>query len=153
MVAVPMRFPLLPIVRFTSTYGDGFLTDHNRQELSVSYDEIGNTGRTVRGTLRGYVIARKRSFSLSWDTVPADAPATVDGFWSGNELLDFYNNNFGTFTMSVYNRSNVINANAPLAQIECRLKDFSYDVLKRGVKLPSGINTDFSNFNCSWEEV
>lgn len=143
----------MPIVLFDGDYANGFLTDHNRSELSVSYDEIGNTERTASGALRGYVIDRKRSWSLNWSMTPADASATIDGFWSAAELNDFYNNTFGTFNVKFYRRANAVNVNNPIETVECRFTDFSYDVIKRGVRLRNGNFTDFCDFSCSWEEV
>lgn len=148
-----MGFPLRPIVLFDGDYANGFLTEHNRGELSVSYDEIGNTERTASGALRGYVVTRKRSWSLNWSMVPADSAGTVDGYWSAHELNNFYNNTFGTFIVKFYRRANTLSISNPIETVECRFNDFSYDVIKRGIRLPNGNYTDFCDFSCSWEEV
>lgn len=134
------------------TYG-GFLTDHNRSELDVSYDEIGNTDRSAVGTMRGYVVTRKRTFSTSWDMVPAEYDATVDGGWSGNELLTFYNTlSNAACTLFIYNRDKAITAATPQHTVNVRFKDFSYTVVKRSVKYKSTY-TDYWNFDASWEEI
>ncbi len=148
------NFPLVPLVFFSSTFAEGFLTEHNRAPLQISYEEIGNLERTARGTKRGYVVARKRSFQLSWDTCPSDALATVDGFWGANELKDFYQNTFGSFTVKIYSRNNAVNINNPLESIECVFKDFSYEVKKRNARMPNGVTmTDLCTFSLSVEEV
>ena len=148
-----LNFSLLPAIMFSSDYAEGFITDHNRREIDVSYDEIGNTDRSVLGTMRGYVVARKRSWSTSWENVPANQYATVDGFWSGQELLDFYTNTLGSFTFKVYQNNNVLNLSNPYYTAEVRFKDFSYTVVKRNYRLQSGATTDLWNFDISWEEV
>jgi len=149
----PINFSLLPAIYFGSDYAEGFVTEHNRRELDVSYDEIGNTDRSAMGTMRGYVVARKRSWSVSWEEVPANQYATVDGFWSGQEMLDFYVNTLGSFTFKVYHNNNAFNLSNPLYTAEVRFKDFSYTVSKRNFALPSGAKTDLWNFDASWEEV
>ncbi len=147
-------WPLVPIVYFSATYGQGFLTEHNRQPLQVSFEEVGNLERTVRGTKRGYVVARKRSFALSWGTCPMDAAATVDGFWAGNEVKNFYQNVLGSFTVKFYNRDSSTNIAVPLDTIECVFKDFSYEIKKRNARMPNGTTkTDLCTFSLTLEEV
>ncbi len=122
--------------------------------MQVSFEEIGNLERTARGTKRGYVVARKRSFSLSWETCPSDAPATVDGFWAANEIKNFYLNTFGSFTVKFYSRNNAVNINMPLDTIECVFKDFSYEVKKRNASMINNtVKTDLCTFSLSLEEV
>lgn len=153
-MALPItNFPLVPLVFFSSAYGEGFLTEHNRGPMQVSYEEVGNLERTARGTKRGYVVARKRSFQLSWETCPSDAPATIDGFWAASEIKNFYQNNFGSFTVKFYNKNNAVNISNPLESIECVFKDFSYEVKKRNAYLPGGTMTDLCTFSLSVEEV
>lgn len=148
------NFPLVPLVFFSSVYGEGFLTEHNRGPMQVSFEEIGNLERTARGTKRGYVVARKRSFSLSWDTCPMDGGATIDGQWSANELKNFYQNVLGSFTVKFYNRNNSTAPASPLDTIECVFKDFSYEIKKRNARMPDGVTkTDLCTFSVTLEEV
>lgn len=148
-----MKFNLHPVVLFSGNHGEGFLTDHNRGALSVSYEEIGNTERTASGTMRGYVVARKRSWSLDWSMVPASSNITVDGYWSINELMDFYHNTLGEFNVKFYRGSKAVSINDPQEVVACRFSDISYEVIKRGVRLPNGQFTDYCDFSCSWVEV
>lgn len=77
------------------------VTDHNRQPLSVTVERIETSKRMANGTMRKYVIADKRSFSTSWTDVPDKAEHTVDGFWGGNEMETFYDNNAGEFNLKL----------------------------------------------------
>lgn len=105
------------------------------------------------GTMRGYVIARKRTFSTSWEMVPAEYALTVDGGWSGNELLTFYNNlNNAACTLFIYNRDKATDKATPQHTVNVRFKDFSYTVVRRNVKYNS-TKTDYWNFDVSWEEI
>jgi len=148
------NFPLVPIVFLSSINGEGFLTEHNRQPIQVSYEEVGNLERTIRGTKRGYIVARKRSFALSWDTCPSDGPATIDGFWSANELMRFYQSTLGSFTVKFYSGNNAVNVNNPLETVECVFKDFSYEIKKRNARMVNGTTlTDLCTFSVTLEEV
>lgn len=149
----PLSFPLTPAVLVSSDYAEGFFTDHNRRELAIAYDEIGNVERTAAGMLRGYVIKRKRTFSLSWEMVPSDISLTVDGYWSGKEIQDFYDNTYGAFSVKFYHQDRAVNINNPLYSTVCRFKDFTISVVKRGATLSNGMQTDFCNFSLSLEEV
>lgn len=148
-----LEFPLKPLIYFRGKTSEGFLTDHNRSELSVSYEEVGNTGRTASGSMRGYVVARKRSWTCNWSMVPGNSRVTIDGFWSINELESFYRENLGVFDVSFYRESNAIRFSDPIETVQCRFTDLSFDVVKRGIRLPNGNFTDFCDFSCSWEEV
>lgn len=148
-----MIFPLLPIVSLSNTIDEGFLTDHNRSELGVSYEDIGAYNRTAMGTLRGFSVAKKRTFTLSWESTPAHGFATVDGGWSGVELLDFYGSLTGEIELSIYAREMSTTVNYPLDVITVRMKEPSYDIVKRNWRMSNGVLTDMWNFSCSWEEI
>ncbi len=143
----------IPALNTGTTATGGFITDHSRSELDISYDEVGNTDRSAMGTMRGYVITRKRTFSTSWEMVPAHYSLTVDGGWSGHELLTFYNTlSNAACTLFVYNRDLATTAASPQHTVNVRFKDFSYTVVKRNV-VHGGSKTDYWNFDVSWEEI
>lgn len=81
------------------TWNGTIVTDHNRSPLSVDVERIERVSRMANGTLRKYVIADKRTFSMSWENVPSKATFTVDGGWGANEIETFYNNNKGAVTL------------------------------------------------------
>jgi|MudIll2142460700_1097286.scaffolds.fasta_scaffold187800_2 hypothetical protein len=134
----------------------GFLTDHSRSELDLSYEEIGSSKRTVAGTYRGYVIARKRKLDVSWDLVPSEATLTVDGYWGGSEMLSFYTNNTGSFTVRVFDRDKARKSyqdTNPELSITMVFEDFSYTIAKRNVALTPTTTADLWNVSMSLVEV
>lgn len=148
-----MMFPLLPIVLIGDGTNEGFLTDHNRSELNVSYEDIGSYNRTAMGTLRGFSVAKKRTLTLSWENTPAHGLATVDGNWSGVELLEFYASLAGEIDLSIYSREMSVAVHSPIDTLKVRMKEPSYDVIKRNWRMSNGVLTDMWNFSCSWEEI
>lgn len=81
--------------------GGNALTDHNRSELSITVTRIENRTRTATGALRKFYVADKRTFSLSWTMIPEDSTKTVDGFWGGADITNFYETTTGPFALDV----------------------------------------------------
>jgi len=94
---MPEKFDINALMEFNNNK----VTDHNRQPLSVTVERIESPKRMANGTRRKYVVADKRTFSTSWNELPSSATYTVDGFWGGEELENFYNNNAGEFTLKL----------------------------------------------------
>jgi hypothetical protein len=87
------------------------LTDHNRQPIDFSYDQVAKEARMANGYLRKYVVAQKRNVSVDWSMVPSVASVqtiittsstslvdtvsnlTVDGRVGGAWLKEFYESN------------------------------------------------------------
>lgn len=76
-------------------------TEHNRSELSVDVDRIKESDRMANATLREYYVADKRSWSVSWDMIPAPSSETVDGKAGGTEMEKFYFDTPGEFNMTI----------------------------------------------------
>jgi hypothetical protein len=111
--------------------------EFNNQGLS----ELNNTG--IRVNQDGEYITVKKEFF------------TTDGGAGGAEILDWYNNNTGSFWVFLaYDNYNNFSSDEynKLAQynevIEVMFADFSYSVEKRGAS-----NYDFWNIDFSLEEV
>ena len=82
---------------------DHFMTDHNRQPVQESNEKIENAKRMANGLMRKYVIANKKSFSVSWTMIPGLSSQTVDGYLGAIALRDLYINNYGkSMTLSLY---------------------------------------------------
>lgn len=91
----------------SSTYFQ--LTDHNRQPIQISYDIIDKAARMADGTMRKYVIAKKKKVSVSWSMIPSGTGQpynprattnanngytfTVDGNKGGAWMKSFYEQN------------------------------------------------------------
>lgn len=76
-------------------------TEHNRSALAVSYERIKSSDRMANGTLRQYYVTDKRTWSLSWDMLPAPSSETVDGAAGGIEIEKFYLQTPGEFTLKI----------------------------------------------------
>lgn len=96
-MVTPISLPLNCLMEWNNNK----ITDHNRDGLSVSTERIENVKRMANGTLRKYVIADKRTFSVSWAELPHDDEFTVDGFWGGRQIEAFYAANAGPFTLKL----------------------------------------------------
>lgn len=96
-MTTPLIFPMKCIMEWNNNK----LTDHNRSELSVDVERIETPKRMANGQLRKYVVADKRTFSVSWKDVPHDQQYTVDGFWGGRQIENFYSSNTGSITLKL----------------------------------------------------
>jgi hypothetical protein len=86
------------------------LTDHNRDPFKIGYDTIEKANRMADGTMRKFVVARKKKVSVSWKDIPSGTltptnPAssqvsglnfTVDGNKGGAWMKSFYETNLFT---------------------------------------------------------
>lgn len=78
-------------------------TEHNRGPLDVSWDQIETSERMIDGTLRRWQVAKKRTWSVSWEGVPHSTNRTVDGGMGGEAMQAFYNSKPAEFSMEIRN--------------------------------------------------
>jgi hypothetical protein len=101
------------------------LSDHNRSEMSVSTERIEQSKRMANGTLRKYVVADKRSWSVSWEDIPHSSAFTVDGFWGGEDMEIFFRSAAGqgqiTLTI-VRNSGSSTSHNVVISSFERKIK-------------------------------
>lgn len=71
------------------------VTEHNRRPIEVATNRIEQTVRMANGTLRKFFIDDKKTFSISWDMLPATTTYTTDGNWGAKNLIDFYESSLG----------------------------------------------------------
>lgn len=116
------------------------ISDHNRKDLSVKVERIEEKNRMANGTMRKFIIADKRTFSVSWDNLPQSHDFTVDGFWGKNEIEAFYNVHTGAFPLKLYFGDGTNKTYSVM------LSDFSADLSKRGAY-------DFWQVSVELEEV
>lgn len=147
------------------------LSDHNRSPIDVKLNRIEQRQRTINGRMRSSHIADKMSITVSWQLLPSrafpDVPMfdevgksnlgeyTVDGGAGGVELLDWYENHYGSFYVYLaYDKYNEFSSNQynHLNQynqvVEMFIADFSYSVEKRGSS-----NHDLWNISMTLEEA
>jgi hypothetical protein len=148
------------------------LSDHNRGPIDAKITRIEKRERMVNGRMRSYHIADKLSITLSWSMLPSRSFSaspefdetgtkqygdqyTADGGAGGAELLDWYENNTGSFWVYLaYDKPDNFSSNkySRLSEynqvVEMFFSDFSYSVQKRG-----GSNHDLWNVSLTLEEV
>lgn len=150
------------------------LSDDNRQPISIKPLRIETKKRMINGRLRSFHVADKKVISTSWKTLPSrsfsDNPEfnesgkansaltmhTSDGGAGGVEMLDWYNNNQGSFWVYLsydnYKNFPELNQYGNMAKynevIEVFFSDFKYDITKRGTT-----TFDFWDIELSLEEV
>jgi hypothetical protein len=82
------------------------LTDHNRSAISISYDLVEQVARMADGTMRKFVVAKKRKVGTDWKDLPSGTYSptgtdsgytlTVDGQKGGAWIKSFYEANLFT---------------------------------------------------------
>lgn len=111
------------------------ISDHGRSALSISIERIENKNRMADGTLRRYVVAKKKNFSCSWDNFPSVKTSFLaNGDWAGNEMEAFHNSTDGAFQMRLRAGSaqdtEILGSN--IVEFTVMISDFSKEVVKRG---------------------
>jgi hypothetical protein len=134
------------------------LTDHNRQTITMDFDIMEKAARMADGTMRKYVVARKRKVSVNWQDLPSGTgkPAnpstssalnygytfTVDGNKGGAWIKSFYEQNvFKPIVVRVIHSGDNATTNADSAfypspnsngeSFNCFITSFKYDIIKR----------------------
>lgn len=101
------------------------LTDHNRSEITVSLERIENRKRMADGTMRTFVVATKRNWKVTWNTVPVNDNQTVDGFWGAKSIKTFYDTTLGSFQLILTDGQNVTET------VTVMFDNFGYKLNKR----------------------
>jgi hypothetical protein len=132
---------LIEIESTTNTWNK--LTEHNRAALEISTERIEEVKRMANGTLRKYYVADKKSFSTSWEFVPASQTYLVDTAWSVNDLQSFYSSATGKSSFRIRIKKADGTYEGPYTVI---FTGFSPTILKRGVDT-------FYNLSIEMQEV
>ena len=70
-------------------------TEHSRSSIPLSYEHIESAERMANGSLRKFIIAKKMSFSVSWQNLPSLDAMTVDANPGAAAIKTFYETNYG----------------------------------------------------------
>lgn len=121
---------------FNNSNGGGILTlsDHSRSPLSITYDVLSKSERMADGTLKRYVIARKKIIQCQWSMLPTIRSQVADSNADARDMKEFYESNlFKSMTMSLYyNRNHTERAGgAYLETVPVYWNNFTFDVVKR----------------------
>lgn len=137
-----ISLPLDTLMRWESPVKTISPTDHARSELSVSAQPIDHSSRMIDGTMRKYHVADKRTFSCSWDMLPATGDEIVDGKAGGREIEEFFQTTKGPFTLHLTHADSNLNYSVEVMFVGGLEKAHQ----KRGV-------ADFWNISVTMEEV
>lgn len=116
------------------------VTEHNRAPVDVSWESIETSERMINGTLRKWLVTRKRTWSTSWEMVPHSTNRTVDGGMGGEAMESFYESKPAEFAMEIRK------PDGEYERVTVMFNSFSRTVEKRGAY-------EFWNIDVSIEEV
>lgn len=111
------------------------ISDHGRSPLSISVERIENSQRMANGSLRRFVVAKKRIFSISWQNIPDGQTSMLAGGKPGRWMEEFHNQVNGDFRMRLRAGKDISTATVNLedsSEYRVMITDFSRDVVKRG---------------------
>lgn len=140
-----------PIMEWSVDGGTNWtkISDHGRAPLSVSVTRIEKSQRMADGTMRRYVVAKKRTWSVSWENLPDKTTSFLSNGQWGKWMEDFYNANNGAFLMRLRAGSDrgatLTGTNGEVYTV--MLTDFSKEISKRGPAF------DLWNIDMTIEEV
>lgn len=125
------------------------ITDHGRSPLNITVERIETKQRMADGTLRRYVVGKKRTFSCSWDNIPDKATNFLANGQPGEWMEAFHDANDGSFHMRLREGSDrdlaLTGLNGTVLQV--MITDFSKEIVKRGTAF------DLWNMDITLEEV
>ena len=134
----------LPLTSIIEWERDGVVcipTEHSRSELNVDYERIGSSDRMANGRMRTYHVADKRTWSVSWNMVPAPSSETVDEKAGGAEMEEFYLNTKGEFLLRIKHADSGLDIEVPVV-----FTSFDKTHVRRGI-------VDFWDVSASIGEV
>lgn len=139
------------------------LTEHNRSTLPIQYEAIENARRTANGTMRKFVVAKKKNIQLSWGMLPSRSNMTVDGKSGAEALKDLYENYYEkpltiqvkyhhTPAGSSAHSSDDSSTTMSTETLTVFITSFSYDVIRR-MKDSQSSGFDYVNVSIGFTEV
>jgi hypothetical protein len=125
------------------------ISDHGREALSISVDRIENAQRMADGTMRRYVIAKKRSISTSWTNIPNVATTQLANGQTGSWMENFHDTVDGPFLVRLRAGSDrdTTFTGTQGKILTMLITDFSKEIVKRG------FNFDWWNLSVTLTEV
>jgi hypothetical protein len=123
------------------------VTDHGRAPLDVQPQRIENSQRMANGTMRRYVVAKKRRFEFSWENIPSVDTDFLAGGEPGEWIEDWHNDVDGAFYMRLRTGKAIDNDEDNMEVVIVMITDFSKSILKRGPVY------DLWNLDMTLEEV
>lgn len=124
-----------PIMEWSDDGGTTWykVSDHGRSPLQIGVNRIENSQRMSTGTMRRYVVAKKHTFTISWDNIPSAAVPLLANGQPGQWLEDFHDSHNGSFKMRLRAGSDqdktITGLNGKILNV--MITDFSKEVVKR----------------------
>lgn len=133
------------------------LSEHNRQQASLSKNRIEKQTRMGNGTMRKYFVADKENLSVSWQKLPSFSTYTIDGGYGALDLRNFYDGTATKASGALSGRSSfdvTISYGGTTRTMEMIFTSFSLDLINRNVKQATGDSPqEFWNLSINLEEV
>lgn len=145
--SVATRNLLLPADKDTLKFRR--VTEHNRSEFSIGTNRIKQSSRMANGTLREFIVADKKTFSVSWSMLPSYRNETVDGAWGAEDIKTFYESLAGrkSFRIKINTSTSPTTAESATDNIYTVVfTDFNCTLSKRGIQ-------PYWSVSCSLEQV
>lgn len=157
-----MAMTTVSAIKVTSPVAFEF-TEHNRSTLPIGYEHIETSQRTANGTMRKFVVAKKKGIQLSWSMLPSRTNLTVDGKYGAEAIKDFYETYcFEPLSLDVkYHKSSPTSFSSDNSSAVSSLTaetltvfitSFSYEVVKR-LNDSSNSGFDYVNVSIGFTEV
>lgn len=109
------------------------ISDHGRSPLSVAVERIENKQRMADGTLRRYVVSKKRTWTASWENLPDKQVSFLANGQPGNWMEQFHNEVNGEFKMRIRTGSDeALAVGTGGSIVSVMITDFSKEIAKRG---------------------
>jgi hypothetical protein len=121
---------------FNNLNGGGSLTlsDHSRSPLSITYDVLSKSDRMADGTLKRYVVARKKIIQCQWSMLPTIRAHVADGNADARDMKEFYESNlYRQMDMTMnFHRNHTERAGTNYSEsVAVYWNSFSFEVVKR----------------------
>jgi hypothetical protein len=88
-----------PIMEWSSDGGTNWnqISDHGRDPLQITVERIENVTRMADGTMRRFVVAKKRTFECSWNGLPSLSGSHLANGKEATWLENFHDTVNGAF--------------------------------------------------------
>jgi hypothetical protein len=121
---------------FNNLNGGGSLTlsDHSRSPLSITYDVLSKSDRMADGTLKRYVVARKKIIQCQWSMLPTIRAHVADGNADSRDMKEFYESNLFRqmdMTMNFHRNHTERSGSGYSESLAVYWNSFSFEVVKR----------------------
>lgn len=108
------------------------ITDHGREPIEWSFNNIETEKRMINGRMRKWVVATKRTINVSWENLPYSAEQTADGHEAVAYLDEMWANRAEPMTLIVNKIDDDYTEGDQYEEIEVYFQDYDKSITKRG---------------------